>query len=173
MSFNRLWLTPYTDDQDETDKYWVEMARPVGNKPSNEIKDPEHLWKLACEYFAFLDANPLEKKDFIKSGQMAGMEVVIKYKRPYSWESLVQFLRQRKIRFLLSDFVDEDGSRYEEFKKVVEVINCIILSQRFEQVAVGNYAPIALTKQFNASDKSTLDKIKEQPFFKDAGIKPE
>lgn len=94
-----------------------------------KIKDPNHLWEVACEYFQWCDDNPLLVKDWV--GKDA-IEVEKEHLRAYTIHGLCIFMGVNTK--YLNDLMDDKPEIYSE---VVTRIREVIYTQKFEGAAAG------------------------------------
>jgi hypothetical protein len=131
------------------------MGAPKGHpKWGNPIKPkifetPEDLWSSACSYFEWCDENPWIKKDFIKSGDMAGKIVDIEIQRPYTLEGMCNFLN-----ISLQTFYNyESKEEYKTYFEIATRIRKIIYNQKFEGAAVGAFNANIIARDLGLADK--------------------
>lgn len=133
---------------------------------------PELLWEAACEYFEWIDENPLIEVDYV--GKDAE-RVERPHIRPYTLHGLVLYL-------------DASTSYWKEFRKackeknengflsVITRIEEIIYRQKFEGAATGFYNANIISRDLGLKDSSDIttdgDKI-SQPIIKVGYGKPE
>jgi hypothetical protein len=130
------------------------MAAPKGNQfwklasdPGRETKyKPEELWKKACDYFAWCDANPWVKKDFVRGGESAGKIVDLHTARPYT---LTGFCVHAGIA--LKTF--QAYEKRQEFVPVTTRIKEIAYTQKFEGAAVGAFNANLIARELGLADK--------------------
>lgn len=89
--------------------YETEHKKPHGNK---NFTDPKQVETLINQYFNDIDNNPIYKKDFIKSGDMAGQIVDIPVQQPYTIEGLCLHL---KIKFdTFETYINDENQQIAE-----------------------------------------------------------
>ncbi len=133
------------------------MAAPIGNKfwlnRSKHGRDklfssPEILWKEACEYFEWCEANPLIEIDF--KGKDAD-RVEIPRMRAFTWEGLEVFLDVYSLR----DYKTNED--YKDFSQVITRIERIIYSQKFSGAASGFFNATIIARDLGLRDKQEID----------------
>lgn len=137
------------------------MAAPKGNQfwklRSKHGRDklfttPELLWEAACEYFEWIDNNPLIEIDYV--GKDA-TQVEKPHTRPYTLEGLAMYLDAstsywREFRILCND------KGLKDFLTVITRIEEIIRRQKFEGAACGFYNANIIARDLGLSDKKDL-----------------
>lgn len=123
------------------------MAAPKGNQfwkiRSKHGRDkifssPNILWEEACNYFEWCDNNPIKSErtnaylltEGDKSRQNKQVQTEI-HKRPYTWGGLEIFLDIDSFRHY------KTNKKYKEFFQVINKIDKIIYTQKFEGAVVG------------------------------------
>lgn len=142
--------------------YW--KWRGNTGKPKN-LKSPKQLLEAAKEYFAWVDDNPLIKNDFIKSGDMAGSIVAIPISRPYTWQGLEMWLRDKGLLAKLDDYRSNKDQRYTEYADILAYISQIIFDQKYSGAAVGLFNSNLIAKDLGLVDRTENTIISEQPIF--------
>lgn len=120
-------------------------AKKVGRPKA--IESPEKLWTLACEYFKEVDENPLSKDDFVKGGEHAGMRLVYRLKRPYTWMGLDNYVFRKGIVHDLSDYRINANGAYGEFRDVVRQIDRVMYEQKFDGAAAGIFHQAIIARE--------------------------
>lgn len=142
--------------------YWKWRGN-VG-KPKN-LKSPKQLMDAASEYFQWCDDNPFVKHDFIRSGDMAGDIVSIPTMRPYTWQGLEMWLRDKNLLAKLDDYRSNKDGRYPEYADTLTHISQIIFDQKFSGAAVGLFNSNLISKDLGLVDRTENTIISEQPLF--------
>ena len=133
---------------------------------------PEALWDLACLYFAGEAKDTMKTRDFIRSGDKAGMVVDIEVTRPFSWNSFELFCLYHGIRNSLADIRSNRDGRFPEFQEVVNRINSVIYEQKFDGAAIGGYNPQLIIRDLGLAEKQDVNLKQEQPLFVDTPQPP-
>ena len=123
---------------------WKRIGRP------RKYETPVHLWMAACEYFEYNDANPLEKNEAVKSGDMAGMIIAVPVRRPYTKVGLASFTG------LTAGYVKE-LKQDPEFSTVMELIDSVIETQQVEAAIAGLANPLIVSRLLGLTDKMEID----------------
>ena len=139
---------------------------PVGEK-TRRYFTPEALWDMACLYFSRADEDTITKKDFIRSGEMAGSLVEVPMVRPLSWVALELFCSYYGVANSLNIYRENKNGRFDDFQPVVRRIDEIIRQQKFDQAAVGNFNPQLVIRDLGLSEKVDASLHQEQPLFVD------
>jgi hypothetical protein len=154
--------------------YWDWMAKKggalfgteknPGGRPK-KIKTPNLLWKYACEYFNRIDERPFLKQDFIRGGEMAGSKVNLETIRPYTWAGLEAYLIEKGIISKLKDYKQNTYGNYDEFQPVVQAIDQIMFSQKFEGAASGAFNANIIARDLGLAEKTINENTNtEVPF---------
>jgi len=125
---------------------------------------PDLLWEEALLYFDWISKRVWNKKEAIKSGDLAGTLIDIPTSTPMSVESFCIFADISTETF--RNYESNEGN-YKDFFDVTTRIRKIIESQQFEGATVGAYNPNIIARKLGLSDKSEVT-ITEQPLFPDA-----
>ena len=136
------------------------MAAPKGNnywqfrnKHGRDFKyTPDILWVEAVKYFEWMSNKVWNKKEAIKSGEMAGSLIDIPTQTPMSIESFCLFADIDEKTF----FNYEKAEGYEDFFQVTTRIRKVIESNQFEGATVGAYNPNIIARKLGLSDKQEI-----------------
>lgn len=136
------------------------MAAPLGNnywefrnKHGRDFKyNPESFWEEAVKYFEWIQDKVWNKKEAIKSGDMAGTLIDIPTSTPMSITSFCLFADIDENTF--QRYEKEQG--YEAFWAITKRIKGIIESQQFEGATVGAYNPNIIARKLGLVDKSDV-----------------
>jgi hypothetical protein len=137
------------------------MAAPKGNnywefreKHGRDFKyTPDLLWDEAVKYFEWISKKVWNKKDPIKSGDMAGTLLDVPTQTPMSIQSFCLFADIDDNTF--SRY--EKGKGYEDFWAITTRIRNIIESNQFEGATVGAYNPNIIARKLGLIDKKEVD----------------
>lgn len=158
--------------------YW-EWRKSVGSK--KKLRNPRHLWKLACDYFNWVDEHPMIVREQrrgsvrVEKGVELSEDVIerlsnpvveIETIRPYTWTGFEAYLGDRGIMRNFDHYKANYQNRYTEFQPILRVINNIMATQKFEGAAVGIFNANIISRDLGLADKSEL-KVMEQPLFGD------
>ena len=113
---------------------------------------PELLWETACEYFDWIDNNPLIEIDYV--GKDA-TQVEKPHTRPYTLEGLVMYLDActnywKEFRKRCNDNNEKD------FIAIITRIEEIIRRQKFEGAACGFYNANIISRDLGLTEKKDL-----------------
>ncbi|HRH92896.1 MAG TPA: DNA-packaging protein [Agitococcus sp.] len=134
------------------------MAAPLGNKfwlarsshGRNPIfKNPDDLWTAACEYFEWVQANPLYE-DKVNFHQGQAVHEAIPKMRAMTIQALTFFL----------DISDETWANYcsnKDFIGITTQIKKVIYSQKFEGAAADLLNSNIIARELGLSEKQQLD----------------
>lgn len=147
------------------------MAAPIGNnywefrnKHGRDFKyTPEALWDEAVKYFDWMSERVWNKKEAIKSGDLAGSLIDVPTSTPMSIESFCLFADITTETFRKY----EKGKGYEDFIEVTTRVREIIESQQFEGATVGAYNANIIARKLGLADKTESKVTIEQPLFGD------
>ena len=115
-----------------------------GRKPIFE--SPDQLWDAACEYFEWIDANPLQAAELVK------------YQGSYKTAKLNK-MRAMTVTGLCT-FLDisvncwYEYSEREDFKEITTRITEIIKDQKFQGAAAEMLNPNIIARDLGLADKS-------------------
>lgn len=143
------------------------MSAPVGNeywkfrnKHGRDFKyTPDLFWDEAVKYFEWMLTRVWNKKDPIKSGDMAGTLIDIPTQIPMSIASFCIYADIDENTF--QRYEKEDG--YEAFWAVTKQIKQIIESQQFEGAVVGAFNPSIIASKLGLANKTVLAGDKDNP----------
>jgi hypothetical protein len=115
---------------------------------------PDALWKEALDYFDYMSTSVWNKKEAIKSGDMAGTLIDIPTQTPLSIETFCLFADISHKTFLNYNSGEEP---YKEFLQVTTRIRGVIESNQFEGATVGAYNPNIIARKLGLGDKTILE----------------
>jgi len=133
------------------------MGAPIGNEywkfrnkhGRDHSYDPEALWDEAVKYFDWISQSVWNKKEAIKSGDMAGTTMDIPTQTPMSIKSFCLFADIDENTF--NRYEKEEG--YKDFWEITTRIKSIIQSNQFEGATVGAYNPNIIARTLGLSEK--------------------
>lgn len=154
------------------------MSAPKGNnywqfrgKHGRDFKyTPESFWDEAVKYFEFMQTRVWNKKDPIKSGDMAGVLIDVPTQTPMSIESFCIFADISTETFRNYESKDES---YKDFFEVTTRIRTIIESQQFEGATVGAFNPNIIAQKLGLVTKMQNElsgEVKATPIFPTNGL---
>lgn len=137
------------------------MAAPKNNnywqfrdKHGRDFKyTPEALWDEAVKYFDWMSERVWNKKEAIKSGDLAGQIMDVPTSTPMSIESFCLFADIGTDTFRN---YESNNKGYEDFFEVTTRIRGIIESQQFEGATVGAYNANIIARKLGLADKQDL-----------------
>lgn len=142
----------------EGNKYWE-----FRNKHGRDYKyTAEGLWEEAVKYFEWISEKVWNKKEAIKSGEMAGSLIDIPTSIPMSIDGFCIFADIDHKTF--SNYEKDESS---DFFPITTRIRKIIESQQFEGATVGAFNPSIIARKLGLTDKSEVTVKQEQPLFGD------
>lgn len=139
-------------------RFWEQgpsVDRSKGGRPPL-YEDPNDLWADACEYFEYVEANPLMEDKVVTAGGIATHEPVAKM-RAMSLCGLCVFLKIAQDTF--RNYRERDG-----FLEVTKMIDDILYSQKFEGASAG-----LLNANIIARDLGLADNVKNEHTGKNGG----
>ncbi len=114
------------------------------------FKTPDQLWKAACEYFQWVEDNPLNKA-ITHQGVVTGQEDLM---RPMTVKGLCIHLNVNSKYF--NDFnaaLDLNTNEGKDFSEVSTRIREIIDTQKFEGASAGLLNPTIIARDLGLADK--------------------
>lgn len=150
------------------------MAAPKGNqfwKARTKIgrdkifKTPDDLWKAACEYFEWVEANPLwEYKVTQYQGCPVSMEVP--KMRAMTIDGLCIFLGvNSKYLYQFEDSLDKSTEDGKVFSNIIEDIKQVIRNQKLEGAAADLLNANIIARDLGLRDKQEIE-LSERPQVK-------
>lgn len=91
------------------------------------FENPEILWEAACEYFEYIENNPIE----IEENKGTKHVNKVKLKRPFTWSGLNLFLDIDSLKHYKSN------EKYKDFFPIIRKIDQVIYTQKFEGATIG------------------------------------
>lgn len=140
------------------------MAAPAGNQfwkiRSKHGRDkifltPDLMRDAAFEYFQWCDDHPWYHNEAIKSGEQTGAIVKVPTSRPYTLSGLCVYIgcSDSYFRYFKSTMKESE----KEFLTVIEEIETIIYTQKFEGAAVGVFNSNIIARDLGLRDKTESD----------------
>lgn len=111
---------------------------------------PDELWMEAMDYFEWMQNRVWNKKEAIKSGDLAGTLVDVPTSTPFSFES---FCLYADISMETFRNYRSGKEEYKDFLDVATRIAVIIESQQLEGATVGAYNPNIIARKLGLADK--------------------
>lgn len=137
------------------------MSAPKGNnywqfrnKHGRNFKyTPEGLWDEAVKYFEWMSERVWNKKEAIKSGDLAGTIMDVPITTPMSIESFCLFADIDRKTF---DNYESNSKEYQDFFHIITRIRGIIESQQLEGATVGTYNANIIARKLGLADKTDV-----------------
>lgn len=111
------------------------------------FKDPKELWDAASEYFQWCVDNPLIEVDF--RGKWLQRVELPKW-RVFTWEGLELYVGCYSLRQYKKD------EAYSEFSQVIDEIERVIYSNKFEGAAAGFLNANIISRDLGLRDKTDI-----------------
>jgi hypothetical protein len=137
-------------------QFWKARAKSGRDKI---FKTPEIMWDSACEYFQWVEDNPLEKA-IVYQGEVSK-----------DGESLMRAMTVKGLCIFwgvntdyLTDFIDNlkldaevVSAQNKEFSRVIKTIREIIDTQKFEGASAGLLNPNIIARDLGLTDKQATE----------------
>jgi len=109
------------------------------------------MWKAACEYFKYIDDNPIVIQD--NKGTKNVNEV--EFKRPYTLQGLCLYLDVNTIYFnrFEEERKSENTKEANDFCKIITRIRETIYNQKFEGAAIGIFQHNIIARDLGLIEK--------------------
>ncbi len=112
---------------------------------------PQLLWEAACEYFAYIESNPLEEEQLMSYQGETTREKVNK-KRPFTMKGLCLYLGCASSYFRVFKATQKDDNH--GFLTIIEQIEDVIYNQKFEGAASGLFNGTIISRDLGLIDKT-------------------
>ena len=127
-------------------KFWLARSS-HGRKPL--FSDPEQLWNACCEYFEWVEDNPLpEEKLFHANGVIT--KDTAHHKRPMTLASLCIFLD-------IADSTWQEYRKKEDFSAICKKVDEIIYYQKFSGATAGLMNASIIARDLGLREKQDID----------------
>jgi len=124
------------------------------NKHGRDFKyTPELFWDEAVKYFEWISLSVWNKKEAIKSGDMAGTTMDVPTSTPMSIKGFCLFA---DIDFTTFENYESNEETYKDFFHITTRIRHIIESQQFEGATVGAFNPNIIARTLGLTDKTDI-----------------
>lgn len=146
--------TPKPVDKRLGNQFWRARAKHGRDKI---FKTPEQLWNAACEYFDWVEENPLWET---KSYQYQGVPVqdTIPKMRAMTLEGICLFLHvNTKYFYDFEGGLDLSTQEGKDFSEIISKIKEIIRNQKFSGAAADLLNANIIARDLGLRDKSELD----------------
>lgn len=142
------------------------MGAPKGNQfwkarakhgRSKIFSSPNQLWNAACEYFQWVEDNPLKESKLV-SFQGKSVTEELPLMRAMTIESLCLFLSVNA-RYLneFESNLDMSKRQSKDFSSVIYNIKSIIRTQKFQGASAGLLNPNIIARDLGLIDKQDID----------------
>lgn len=147
------------------------MGAPKGNNywqfrnkhGNNHSYTPDGLWDEAISYFEYMKDSVWNRKESIKSGDLAGTTMDIPNSKPMSISSFCLFADICEDTF--NNYLKKEG--YEDFFGVTKVIKTNIETQQFEGATIGAFNANIIARKLGLSEQTDItsggEKIQSTP----------
>jgi len=141
-------------------KYWE-----FRNKHGRDFKYTPKDWETeSIKYFEYMADKVWNKKEAIKSGELAGTLIDIPTQTPMSIESFCLFMDIDRGTW---DNYESNEGNYKDFFNITTRVRAVIESNQFEGATVGAYNPNIIARKLGLVDRQEQTLIQEQPLFPD------
>ncbi|QES88852.1 terminase small subunit [Rhizosphaericola mali] len=115
---------------------------------------PELLWDAACEYFTWIESNPLIEIKY-ENGKRRRLPKM----RAMSMKSLCFFLKTNEAYFrqFKQRIDNKDDKLSKDFATIIADIETVIFAQKFEGAAAGFLKENIISRELGLADKSDVD----------------
>jgi hypothetical protein len=118
---------------------FFDRANINGGRPK-AFEHPAELQKAAIEYFEWVNENPWYREEYKGSGEFGG-KVQMRTARPYTWGGLCITLGVGEKYFnIFRAQLKKTDPFHDEFNNVIEQIDSVIRTQKFEGAMVGAFS---------------------------------
>lgn len=117
----------------------------------NHKYTPDGLWEEAVKYFEWISEKVWNKKEAIKSGELAGTLIDIPTSTPMSIEGFCLFADLGRTTF--NDYEKDSDT---DFPLVVAKIKSVIESHQFEGATVGVFNSSIIARKLGLADKTDV-----------------
>jgi len=148
------------------------MSAPKGNQfwkarakhgRSKVFSSPNQLWTAACEYFQWVEDNPLMESKLVSFQGVSTVEK-LPLMRAMTIEGLTRFLGVNSVYFNhFESALDLKAKQGQDFSKVICEIKEIIKDQKFVGASAGLLNPNIIARDLGLSDKKELSGSVENP----------
>ena len=133
----------------QKEKFWKRRSK---HGRDRIFSSPDMLWESACEYFQWVEENPLTE---YKAAQYEGEQVDLSFPkmRAMTLEGLYLFLGTGSSTW--HDY--RNKSDYKEFKEVIERVETVIYSQKFAGAAAGLLNANIIARDLNLKESTSTE----------------
>ncbi len=148
------------------------MAAPKGNQfwkarakhgRSKIFSSPNQLWNAACEYFQWVEDNPLKESKLVSFQGVSTIEE-LPLMRAMTIEGLTRFLSVNTVYFNhFESALNLEKRQGKDFSKVICEIKETIRDQKFVGASAGLLNPNIIARDLGLTDKKELSGSVENP----------
>ena len=132
----------------KNNKYWIKRKKHGKDK---NLKTPQQLWELACDYFQWCVDNPLqEEKGFAYQGYIT-KENFDKL-RAFTWKGFELLLAEKAILCDINDYKKCKDGRYKDYAHIIRRIGNVIYEQKFTGAAADLLNPNLIARELGLRD---------------------
>lgn len=141
-------------------QFWKARAK---HGRSKIFSSPNQLWLAACDYFQWVEDNPLKESKLVSfQGESKIEEVPLM--RAMTIEGLTRFLSVNSVYFNhFESALDLDGKQGRGFSKVIADIKETMRDQKFTGASAGLLNPNIIARDLGLADKKELSSDPENP----------
>ena len=110
------------------------------------FESPEILWDAACEYFQYIEDNPITVQDNKGTKNVNEVSLI----RPFTIHGLCIYLDIDRTTYV-------DYRNNKDYSTVVRKIDDIIYNQKFEGAAIGIFKDSIIARDLGLTDKQNVD----------------
>jgi hypothetical protein len=122
-------------------KFWMQRSKHGYDRRFT----PERLWESACEYFEWVEDNPIICKELVKF-QLESALVEVPKMRAMTLGGLYRFVGLSESTFL-------NYEKLPEYKDTIDMIRGVIFEQKFTGAAAGELNQAIIARELNLADK--------------------
>ena len=131
-------------------KFWLARSS-HGRKPI--FSDPDQLWEACCEYFEWVENNPLPEEKLFHANGVITKDTVY-HPRAMTIAGLTAFLDIATITW-------RDYRSKDDFSAVCEYVEKIIYEQKFTGATAGLMNASIIARELGLADKQTVEQTVE------------
>ena len=127
-------------------KFWLQRSS-HGRKP--KFSSPDDLWSAACEYFEWVESNPLIEYKAFNCGEMGIVQEPMPKMRAMTIQALCFFIGISR----------QGWSEYrqkQDFSYIIEEIESVIFAQKFEGASGGFLNASIIARELGLVDKQDI-----------------
>ena len=141
-------------------QFWKARAK---HGRSKIFSSPNQLWVAACEYFEWVDENPIMESKLVSFQGVSKLEK-LPLMRAMTMEGLTRFLSVNTVYFNhFESALDLSTKQGKDYSKVVCEIKEVIRDQKFVGASAGLLNPNIIARDLGLADKKELSSDPENP----------